>query len=97
MLCDHLVFLVIIMILLYNIHKRNYINYTYCTIAKHKRTEVFFMNERAKELRRAYKREWNRKNPDKVKAAQTRYWERKAAATAPDPEELPTDEPKQEV
>ena len=55
------------------------------------------MNERAKELRRAYKREWNRKNPDKVKAAQTRYWERKAAATAPDPEELPTDEPKQEV
>ena len=40
------------------------------------------MDERAKELRRAYKREWNRKNRDKVKAAQVRYWERKAAAAA---------------
>ena len=40
------------------------------------------MDERAKELRRAYKREWNRKNKDKVKAAQVRYWERKAAAAA---------------
>lgn len=38
------------------------------------------MNEKAKEARRAYKREWNRKNRDKVKAAQARYWERKAAA-----------------
>ena len=37
------------------------------------------MNEKAKELRRAYKREWNRRNRDKVKAAQMRYWERKAA------------------
>lgn len=36
------------------------------------------MNEKAKEARRAYKREWNRRNPDKVKAAQERYWERKA-------------------
>lgn len=36
------------------------------------------MNEKAKEARRAYKREWNRKNKDKVKAAQERYWERKA-------------------
>lgn len=38
------------------------------------------MNEKAKEARRAYKREWNRKNRDKVRAAQARYWERKAAA-----------------
>lgn len=37
------------------------------------------MNEKAKELRRAYKREWNRKNRDKVKAAQERYWTKKAA------------------
>lgn len=36
------------------------------------------MNEKAKEARRAYKREWNRKNRDKVKAAQERYWIRKA-------------------
>ena len=40
------------------------------------------MDERAKELRRAYKREWNRRNRDKVKQAQARYWERKAAGAA---------------
>ncbi len=28
------------------------------------------MDEKAKEARRAYKREWNRKNKDKVKAAE---------------------------
>lgn len=33
----------------------------------------------AAEARRAYKREWARKNPDKVRAAQQRYWEKKAA------------------
>ncbi len=42
------------------------------------------MTERAKELRRAYKREWNRKNRDKVKAAQERYWNRKAEAQQTD-------------
>ena len=36
------------------------------------------MTEQAKEARRAYKREWNRRNADKVKEAQARYWERKA-------------------
>lgn len=39
------------------------------------------MNEKAKEARRAYKREWNRRNRDKVQAAQARYWEKKAAET----------------
>lgn len=38
------------------------------------------MNEQAKEARRAYKREWNRRNRDKVKAAQERYWNRRAKA-----------------
>lgn len=38
------------------------------------------MNDKAKELRRQYKREWNRRNRDKVRAAQERYWNRKAAA-----------------
>lgn len=37
------------------------------------------MNDKAKELRREYKRKWNANNKDKVKAAQERYWERKAA------------------
>lgn len=40
------------------------------------------MDEKAKEARRAYKREWNRKNRDKVKAAQERYWNRKAQEAA---------------
>lgn len=35
--------------------------------------------EKAAEARRAYKRAWNRKNRDKVKAAQDRYWAKKAA------------------
>lgn len=37
------------------------------------------MTEQAKEARRQYKRAWNRKNKDRVKAAQERYWNRKAA------------------
>ena len=36
------------------------------------------MNEMAKEVRRLYLREWQRNNKDKVKAAQERYWEKKA-------------------
>lgn len=36
------------------------------------------MNDDAKAARRAYKRAWNRANPDKVKAAQERYWTRRA-------------------
>ena len=41
------------------------------------------MNEKAKEARRAYRREWARKNRDKVMAAQERYWNKKAAANDP--------------
>lgn len=37
------------------------------------------MNEEAKKARNAYKREWAKKNPDKVKATQERYWTKKAA------------------
>lgn len=49
------------------------------------------MNEAAAEARRAYKREWNRKNRDKVKAAQARYWEKKAREAAA--AQISTDEP----
>lgn len=38
------------------------------------------MTEQALEARRAYKREWARRNPDKIRAQQARHWERKAAA-----------------
>lgn len=37
------------------------------------------MTDKAKAARAAYRREWARKNPDKIKAQQARYWERKAA------------------
>lgn len=36
------------------------------------------MTEAAKEARRAYKREWRRKNKDKESAYIASYWERKA-------------------
>lgn len=42
------------------------------------------MTEAAREARRAYKREWNKKNRDKVAAAQRRYWEKKAREGAED-------------
>ena len=37
------------------------------------------ISEKAREAQRAYLREWRRKNPDKVKEQNRRYWERKAA------------------
>lgn len=43
------------------------------------------MNEQAKAARRAYKREWAKRNPEKVKAQQERYWEKKAAAQEQEP------------
>jgi hypothetical protein len=50
------------------------------------------MTEEAKEARRAYKREWARKNPDKVRAQAERYWTRKSSrsieTTFDDREEL---------
>ena len=36
------------------------------------------MNLRAQELKNKMLREWRRKNPDKVRAATERYWERRA-------------------
>lgn len=37
------------------------------------------MSKESSEARRAYKREWNRAHPEQVRAAQARYWEKKAA------------------
>lgn len=37
------------------------------------------MDEQAQAARRAYKREWARKNPDKIRAQQERHWAKKAA------------------
>ena len=41
------------------------------------------MTKEATEARRAYRRDWAKKNPDKVRAYTTRYWEKKAAAAEP--------------
>lgn len=35
------------------------------------------MTDAAREARNAYKREWYRKNPDKRKEYQERYWQKK--------------------
>lgn len=40
------------------------------------------ISEEAREARRRYKKEWARKNPEKVKAQQERYWQRKAEREA---------------
>jgi hypothetical protein len=49
---------------------------------KEKVMDVEKLQERAVELRRAYQREWRRKNKDKVRANNRRYWERKAQKAA---------------
>ncbi len=38
------------------------------------------MTDKAVQTRREYKRAWNRSNPEKVRAAQKRYWNRRASA-----------------
>lgn len=37
------------------------------------------MTDQAKEARNAYRREWNRRNPDKLREYQERYWAKRAA------------------
>jgi len=40
------------------------------------------MTEQAAKARRAYKREWAKKNPDKIREYQRRYWTKKGAEAA---------------
>lgn len=44
------------------------------------------MTEQALEMRRAYKRKWAQENKDKVREAQDKYWERKAAEKQKEPQ-----------
>lgn len=37
------------------------------------------MTKEANDIRKAYYREWRKKNPDKVRESNRRYWEKKAA------------------
>lgn len=45
------------------------------------------MTEKAAEARRAYKRQWAKDNPDKVREQQARYWAKKAEQAEQAPEE----------
>lgn len=50
------------------------------------------MGDKARAARNAYKREWAKKNPDKVRAQQNRYWAKVAEAQARrDRGEMPTE------
>ena len=40
------------------------------------------MTDEMREAKRAYEREWARKNPEKVKARRERFWAKKAAQLA---------------
>ena len=40
------------------------------------------MTDAAKEARKAYKRAWNKANPEKVKQYQANYWNKKAQQLA---------------
>ena len=40
------------------------------------------LSPQAKEARRAYKREWQKNHPEKVRLYLERYWEKKAAESA---------------
>ena len=45
--------------------------------------------ELKREARREYMREWRKKNPEKIQAAQERYWAKKAAEIAAKREKPP--------
>lgn len=45
------------------------------------------LSEQAIAARREYKKEWARNNPEKVKAQQERYWQKRAAQQAQEKQE----------
>lgn len=53
------------------------------------------MTEEARKLQREYLRRWRAANPDKVKAARLRYWERRAAKAAEADRGAVTEEPRE--
>lgn len=44
------------------------------------------MDEKARAARRAYKREWAQRNPEKIRAYQDKYWARRAERMEAQPE-----------
>lgn len=83
-------FLVFFLFLWYNIRKK---------FSKRKRRGNFkkrkrkggnkMLSEQAIAARRKYKNEWARNNPEKVKAQQERYWQKRAAQQAQEPQQAP--------
>ena len=53
------------------------------------------MTQKALEARKAYKREWAKKHPDKIKQYQQTYWNKKAAADDAGAEQAAQAEPQQ--
>ena len=53
-------------------------------------TKELTTKEKARLMKNAYQREWARKNPDKVKAYQANYWQKKAEQSAQTPEPIHT-------
>lgn len=47
------------------------------------------LSKEAREARRAYKREWAKKNPEKIRKYQIDYWERKAKDMAETKDDQP--------
>ena len=54
------------------------------------------MSEQANAARAAYYRKWRKKNPEKQKEYNRRYWEKKARELAAGSEDFPADPPVQE-
>lgn len=44
------------------------------------------MDEQARKAQREYLREWRKRNPDRVKEANRKYWQRRAARLAAEKE-----------
>ena len=42
------------------------------------------MTEEARRARNEYRRKWRKENPEKIRAQQERYWEKRAAQAAQD-------------
>lgn len=48
--------------------------------------------EAMRKVKNAYRREWSKRNPEKVRAAQEKYWLKQAAKMTSDQQEAKVDE-----
>ena len=55
----------------------------------------YILTEEAKKARNEYLRRWRAANPDKLKAARQRYWEKRAARAAEAERGAATEEPRE--